>query len=62
MPAQTSAGLVKFNLTMHPDQLARLERISAARHVSKSVIMREALTEKLDRLEQGGPVLVAGAA
>ena len=62
MPALTTAGLVKISLTMHPDQLARLERISEARHVSKSVILREAMNAELDRLEQGGPLLVVGAA
>lgn len=57
MPAITSAGLIKLALTVHSDQLARLERIAEERHVSKSVILREALDEKLDRLERGGPVL-----
>ncbi len=57
MPALTSAGLIKLSLTVHSDQLARLERIAAARHVSKSVVLREALDEKLDRLERGASVL-----
>lgn len=57
MGSQTSAGLVKVSITLHPDQLARLERCSNRRHVSKSVIFREALIEKLDRLEQGEPLL-----
>lgn len=62
MKARTSAGLIKLALTVHPDQLARLERLSEERHVSKSVILREALDEKLDRLERGASVLVSGAA
>lgn len=62
MPAQTSAGLLKVSLTVHPDQLARLERLSQARHVSKSVILREALDEKLDRLERGASVLAEAVA
>lgn len=61
-PSTTSAGLVKISLTMHPDQLARLERLSEARHVSKSVILREAMDEKLDRLERGAPVLAEAVA
>jgi predicted transcriptional regulator len=57
MAAETSGGLIKSSFTVHPDQLARLERVSRERRISKSVILREAIDEKLDRLERGASVL-----
>jgi predicted DNA-binding protein len=57
MPTLTSGGYVKSSVIFHPDQLARLERMAAERHLSKSVIIREALDEKLDRMEGGGPLI-----
>jgi predicted transcriptional regulator len=53
----TSGGYVKSSVIFHPDQIARLERMAAERHLSKSVIIREALDEKLDRMESGGRLI-----
>lgn len=61
MASRTSAGLVKLAITLHPDQLERLDRCSEFRHVSRSVILREAIDEKLARLERGAPVLEPSA-
>lgn len=61
MAAETSGGLIKSSFTVHPDQLARLDKVSRERHISKSVILREAIEEKLDRLERGAPVIEAAA-
>lgn len=57
MSSLTGGGLQKTSFTVHPEQLARLDRVARERHISKSVILREAIEEKLDRLEGGAPVL-----
>lgn len=57
MPSLTAGGYVKTSVVLHPDLIARLERVAADRHLSKSVIVREALEEKLDRMEAGGPLI-----
>lgn len=57
MPSMTSGGFVKSSVIFHPDQIARLERVAAERHLSKSVIVREAVDEKLDRMEGGAPLI-----
>lgn len=57
MPSLTAGGYVKTTVIFHPDLIARLERLAADRHLSKSVIVREALEEKLDRMEAGGPLI-----
>lgn len=57
MATLTAGGYVKSSVIFHPDQLDRLERMAAERHLSKSVIIREALDEKLDRMEGGGPLI-----
>lgn len=61
MAAETSGGLIKSSFTIHPDQLARLDRVARDRHISKSLILREALEKELDRLESGAPVLEPAA-
>lgn len=61
MAAETSGGLIKSSFTIHPDQLARLDKVARERHISKSLILREALEKELDRLETGAPVLEAAA-
>lgn len=62
MPSLTTGGLVKTSFAVDPDQLERMTRIAKLRGTTKSLILREALAKELDRLESGGPVLVAGAA
>lgn len=62
LASYTSGRLVKTSFTVHPDQLARMDRVARERHISKSVILREAINHELDRLERGEPVVVAGAA
>jgi predicted transcriptional regulator len=57
MPSLTPGGLVKSSVVFHPDQIARLDRVASARHLSKSAIIREAVDEKLDRMESGGPLI-----
>jgi predicted transcriptional regulator len=57
MTSLTPGGYVKSSVVLHPDQVARLDRMAAERHLSKSVIIRAALDEKLDRIEAGGPLI-----
>lgn len=57
MPTLTAGGYVKTSVILHPELLARLERVAADRHLSKSAIVREALGEKLDRMEDGGSLI-----
>jgi hypothetical protein len=46
----TTAGLIKLGVTLDVDQLARLTRIARERHMPKSVIVRQAIEEMLNRL------------
>ncbi len=57
MPTAKADGLAKTSLAFPRDLLDRLERIARDRQVAMSVIVREAIKEKLDRMEHGGPVL-----
>ncbi len=55
----TSGGLIKASVILHVDQLTRLERFARERHVSKSVIIRAALDEKLASMEHGASLIEA---
>lgn len=57
MGVPVKAELVKTSMVLRAEQVQRLQKIADARRISRSVILREALDEKLERLEAGAAVV-----